>query len=72
MRSAISASRASAVATILYSIVLVLADNLLGRYVPSPAVVVELAVAAAVYNAALMPFAFAVLRRFQSRPQATQ
>lgn len=55
--------------TLLYSIVLVLAADLLGLFVPSPVVVAKLAVAAAVYNALLTPFVFEVLRRIQVRPQ---
>ena len=54
--------------TLLYSVVLVLAADLLGLPVPAAGVVVQLALTAAVYNAALMPFAFEVLRRFQARP----
>lgn len=59
----------AAAATLLYSVVLVLAGNLLGTYVPPAGVVAELAIAAAVYNSLLTPFAFEVARRFRRRPQ---
>jgi rod shape-determining protein MreD len=59
VRVAVSA----AVATALYSAVLVLADDLLGLPAPSGAMALELALAAAAYNAVLAPLAFEALRR---------
>jgi rod shape-determining protein MreD len=61
----------AAAATLPYSVVLVLADDLLGLYAPSPGVVAALALAAAAYNGVLAPLVFEVLRRFQARPQPT-
>lgn len=69
--NALHVALTAATATLLYSIVLVLADDLLGLFVPSPVVVAQLAFAAAAYNALLMPFVFEVVRRFQVRPQPT-
>ncbi|HEX2680218.1 MAG TPA: rod shape-determining protein MreD [Candidatus Dormibacteraeota bacterium] len=51
------------VATALYSVVLMLADNLLGLPVPAAGVAFQLAIAAAAYNAVLSPLAFEALRR---------
>lgn len=56
----------AALATILYSVVLVLAAGLLGMPVPAPGIVGRLIVAAAAYNALLMPPAHEVLRRLQA------
>lgn len=67
--NALHVALTAAATTLLYSIVLVLADDLLGQFVPSPGVVAQLAIAAAAYNALLMPFVFEMLRRFQVRLQ---
>jgi len=60
----------AAVATVLYSTVLLLSDNLLGLPVPPAGVALQLTLAAAVYNAFLSPLAFEVVRRVPSRPRA--
>jgi len=56
---------AAAASTALYSAVLVLSDDVLGLPVPPVGIAVQLVVAAAVYNAALMPLALAVVRKLQ-------
>ncbi len=65
----------AALCTVLYSLALVLTDNLLGAPLPEPRLFAQLALAAAIYNAVLMPFAVVVVRRFQilvrAVPQAT-
>ena len=57
---------AAAASTAVYSAVLVLADDVLGLPVPSLGIALQLIVAAAVYNAALMPVALAVGRKLHS------
>jgi rod shape-determining protein MreD len=57
---------AAAVSTAVYSAVLVLSDDLLGLPVPPVSIALQLVVAASVYNAALMPFALAVVRKLHS------
>jgi rod shape-determining protein MreD len=59
---------AAAVSTAVYSLVLLLADNLIGLPVPPLGVAAQLVVAASVYNAALMPLALAVVRGLHSPP----
>ena len=56
----------AAVATCVYSAVLVLADDTLGLPVPPFGVAVQLALAAAVYNAVLAPFALEFVRRLHA------
>jgi rod shape-determining protein MreD len=58
------------VATIVYSAVLVLIAGLLGQPAPDPGVAVQLTVAAAAYNALLMPFAIELLRMLQALTRA--
>jgi rod shape-determining protein MreD len=53
---------AAALSTAVYSLVLVAADDTLGLPVPPIGVAVQLLVAASIYNAALMPFALALVR----------
>jgi hypothetical protein len=57
---------AAAASTAVYSAVLVLADDVLGLPVPSLGIALQLIVAAAVYNAVLMPVALAVGRKLHS------
>ena len=54
-------------ATLLYSAVLLLADNLLGLPVPAAGVALQLAIAAAAYNAVLAPLAFELARRLHRK-----
>jgi rod shape-determining protein MreD len=56
---------ATAVSTAIYSAVLVAADDLLDLPVPPPALVLDLAVAAAAYNSLLVLPALAVARRLR-------
>jgi rod shape-determining protein MreD len=56
---------ATAVSTAIYSAVLVGADDLLSLPVPAPAIVLELAVAAAVYNSVLVLPIVLVARRLR-------
>ena len=56
----------AALSTVLYSAVLVLAAGLLGNPVLAAEVAVRLALAAALYNALLMPLAIEVTRRMQA------
>lgn len=65
----------AAVATLLYSAALVAADTWLRVYVPPMDTVTRLALGAAVYNSALAPFAFGLVRalglgRISRRAQA--
>jgi rod shape-determining protein MreD len=57
---------AVAVSTAVYSLILIGADDLLGLPVPPLAIAVQLLVAAAVYNAALMPIGLFVARRLHA------
>jgi rod shape-determining protein MreD len=61
---------AAAASTAVYSLVLVLADNLLRLPVPALGTTLQLIVAASVYNAALMPVALVLGRRLHT--QATR
>jgi rod shape-determining protein MreD len=63
--SPIHPALAAALSTVLYSLILVGADDLLGLPVPPMRLAVQLTVAASVYNALLMPPAVALLRRLQ-------
>jgi rod shape-determining protein MreD len=65
----------AALATFLYSSVLVTLDRLLGAYVPAIDGAFRLALGAAIYNSLLAPFAFALVRalclgRISRRAQA--
>jgi rod shape-determining protein MreD len=51
------------VGTVVYSAVLVLVDVAVGGPVPDLTAILQGAIAACIYNAALMPFAWAVARR---------
>ncbi len=64
--SPIHPALAAAVSTVLYSLILVGADGLLGLPVPPTRLAMQLTVAASVYNALLMPLAVAPLRRLQA------
>jgi rod shape-determining protein MreD len=55
----------AAVATVIYAAVLVLAAGLLGQPLLQAGAFVQLALAAALYNAVVMPFALELLRRLQ-------
>ena len=57
---------AAAVSTGVYSLVLVVADDMLGLPVPPFAVAVQLVVGASVYNAVVMPLALLVVRRLHA------
>ena len=54
---------AVAAGTVAYSVILVLADDTLGLPVPPLEVVLQLMIAATVYNAVLMPAALLLVRR---------
>lgn len=60
--SPIHPALAAGLSTVLYSLILVGADDLLGLPVPPMRLAVQLIVAASVYNALLMPLAVASLR----------
>ncbi len=57
---------AAAASTAVYSAVLVLSDDVLGLPVPPLGIALQLLVAAAVYNAALMPLVLAIVRKLHS------
>jgi rod shape-determining protein MreD len=61
--SPIHPALAAALSTVLYSLILVGADDLLGLPVPPARLAMQLTVAASIYNALLMPPAVAALRR---------
>jgi rod shape-determining protein MreD len=73
--NALHVALSAALTTVMYSALLVLTNNLLGMPVPSFVVAVQLALAAAVYNALLIPIAIELVRRLQmlvrSGPQPT-
>ena len=56
----------AAAGTVAYSLTLVMTDGLLGMPRMDAATVIRLTVAAAVFNAALAPFALEVLRRWRA------
>ena len=60
----------AAVCTLLYSIVLVLTDELLSTPLPALDTAVQLTFAAAIYNALLGPVAFELVRRLQTLVRA--
>ena len=55
---------AAAVASVLYSLILIGSDDTLGLPVPPPALALQLAAAACAYNAILVTLALLALRRF--------
>jgi rod shape-determining protein MreD len=57
---------ATAASTAVYSLVLVVVDEMLGLPVPPFSIAVQLVFAACVYNAALMPFAMWAVRKVQA------
>jgi rod shape-determining protein MreD len=57
---------AAAASTAVYSLVLVVVDQMLGLPVPPFGIAVQLVIAACVYNAALMPFAMWAVRKVQA------
>jgi rod shape-determining protein MreD len=57
---------AAAASTVLYSMILVGADDLLGLPVPPMRLAIQLTVAASVYNALLMPLAVTLIRRLHA------
>jgi rod shape-determining protein MreD len=57
---------AAAASTAVYSLVLVVVDEMLGLPVPPFGIAVQLVIAACVYNAALMPFAMWAVRKVQA------
>ena len=58
---------AAAVSTAVYSLVLVVADNVLGLPVPPLGIALQLIVAASIYNAALMPIALGLVRKLHAQ-----
>ena len=58
---------AAAASTAVYSLVLVVADNVLGLPVPALGVTLQLIVAASIYNAALMPIALGLVRKLHAQ-----
>ncbi len=58
---------AAAASTAVYSLVLVVADNVLGLPVPALGVALQLIVAASIYNAALMPIALGLVRKLHAQ-----
>ena len=64
--SPIHPALAAALSTVIYSLILVGADDLLDLPVPPLRLAVQLTVAASVYNAVLMPFAVGSLRRLHA------
>ena len=69
--TAVQVALSAAVSTALYSAVLVLTAGLLGLPVPDAGIASRLALAAALYNAVLMPFAMEVLRRLSALTRLT-
>jgi rod shape-determining protein MreD len=59
---------AAAATTVVYSLVLVGADDTLGLTVPPAKLAVQLAAAAAAYNAVLVPPALMIVRRLRRAP----
>jgi rod shape-determining protein MreD len=57
---------AAAASTVIYSGILLAADQVLGLTMPPARLALQLTVAAAVYNGVLMPFALVPLRRLQA------
>jgi rod shape-determining protein MreD len=68
--TAVHVALSAVVATIAYSAVLVLTAGLLGQSSPELGIAVQMTIAAATYNALLMPFAFELLRRLQALTRA--
>ena len=61
--SPLHSAGAVALSTVLYSVLLVAADDALGLPIPPLRTAVQLTIAASLYNAALMPLALLALRR---------
>ena len=70
--TAVQVALTAAVTTLVYSAVLVFTAGLLGQPAPVIGVAVQLTLAAAAYNALLMPFAIEVLRRLRSLTRAAE
>jgi rod shape-determining protein MreD len=64
--SLVHPAMAAAVSTVLYSLILVAADRALGLPVPPMRLALQLTVAAAAYNAVLMPLALLPLLRVRA------
>ena len=64
--NALHVALSAALTTAVYSALLVLTDNLVGMPAPTFGVAAQLAFAAAVYNALLMPIAIELVRRLQT------
>jgi rod shape-determining protein MreD len=64
--NAAHAALTSGAGTVAYALALVLTDGLLGVPAMDAAVVARLTFAAAIYNAALTPFAIEIIRRFRA------
>jgi len=64
--NALHVAVSAALTTAVYSALLVLTDNLVGMPAPTFGVAAQLAFAAAVYNALLMPIAIELVRRLQT------
>ncbi len=69
--TAVHVALTAALTTLVYSAVLVVTAGLLGQPAPELGVALQLALAAAVYNGLLMPFAMVLLRRLQALTRAT-
>jgi rod shape-determining protein MreD len=69
--NALHVALTAVVCTVIYAAVLVLTGDLLGTPPPAPGAAIQLTLAAALYNAVLMPFAFELVRRLQSLVRAT-
>jgi rod shape-determining protein MreD len=64
--SLVHSAIAAAASTVLYSSVLIASDRVLGLPVPTMRLALELILAAAIYNAVLMPIALTGARRLQA------
>lgn len=68
--NALHVALSAAACTVLYSIGLLVTGELLGTSLPAPDVVGRLTLAAAAYNAVLMPIAYEVVRKAQALVKA--
>lgn len=68
--NAVNVALTGAVCTVVYSVVLVLTEELLGAPSLTLASAVELTLAAAIYNAVIAPLAFELVRRLHSLARA--
>lgn len=64
--NAVHAALTAGLGTVAYSVALVVTDGLLGTPAMDAGVVVRLTLAAAIYNAALAPFAIELIRRLRA------